>query len=557
MQHIDIQDAKGVPAIVTDSTHASNTTDASLVETLVAENGPVDEIDRANPMHILIVDDEPEITEELAEFLEDSGFSVSTATDPIDAIKMVKENEAISVVISDLGMPNMTGLEMIEEINLTFLAERDLAVIVVTGNANTDRAVKSLRLGATDFLLKPINPDILVHATKRAVESIRLKRLERDFRQQLERRVLERTEEVQKLCFLSSDLLAANDMLVIKNSELTAANQIKSEFLALKQGLVSVIITAYNRDLLLKESLESIYRQTYRDIEILLIDDFSFPPLEMVIASTISSSPFPISILRTDENLGAGAARETGRKNAHGDFIQYLDSDDLLAPNKLERQVQGLADNPDCDISYGRTIMFKNNPPKDINARGCDSYVRTLEHHDKMLPALLNGRLWATTTPLYRTSLINKVGPWLPLRICEDLEYEYRLGTYSRGLHYVTDTVAMVREHPARLVNNIQEIAGLEDHVTCYVSVLKNLEAQSVELDFKKNQKFSINIFFLARKAASLGRGEDMRILITGFLKINNLSWKRYFTAKIFSLFTRVLGAKQAGQISDVIETFK
>jgi two-component system sensor histidine kinase/response regulator len=230
MQHIDIQDAKGVPAIVTASTHASNTTDVSLVETLVAENGPAEEVDRANPMHILIVDDEPEITEELAEFLEDSGFSVITATDPIDAIKMVKENEAISVVISDLSMPNMTGLEMIEEINLTFLAERDLAVIVVTGNANTDRAVKSLRLGATDFLLKPINPDILVHATKRAVESIRLKRLERDFRQQLERRVLERTEEVQKL---SSDLLAANDMLLIKNSELTVANQIKSEFLTL------------------------------------------------------------------------------------------------------------------------------------------------------------------------------------------------------------------------------------------------------------------------------------------------------------------------------------
>ncbi|MFT5609872.1 MAG: CheY-like chemotaxis protein [Polaribacter sp.] len=136
MQHIDIQDAKGVPAIVTASTHASNTTDASLVETLVAENGPVDEIDSANPMHILVVDDEPEITEELAEFLEDSGFSVSTATDPLDAIKMVKENEAISVVISDLSMPNMTGLEMIEEINLTFLPERDLAAIVVTGNAN-------------------------------------------------------------------------------------------------------------------------------------------------------------------------------------------------------------------------------------------------------------------------------------------------------------------------------------------------------------------------------------------------------------------------------------
>jgi CheY-like chemotaxis protein len=230
MQHIEIKDAKGVPAIGTASAHAYNKTDASLVETLVAENGPTEEVGSENPMHILIVDDEPEITEELAEFLENSGFSVSTATDPIDAIKMIKGNEAISVVITDLSMPNMTGLEMIEEINSTFLPERDLAVIVVTGDANTDRAVKALRLGASDFLSKPINPDILTHATRRAVESIRLKRLARDFRQLLERRVLERTEEVQKL---SSILLAANNMLQIKNSELDVANQIKSEFLAL------------------------------------------------------------------------------------------------------------------------------------------------------------------------------------------------------------------------------------------------------------------------------------------------------------------------------------
>jgi signal transduction histidine kinase len=179
---------------------------------------------------ILIVDDEPEITEELAELLLDAGFSVDTSTDPINAIAMITNNARISVVITDLSMPNMTGLEMIDEINRILPAERDVAIIVVTGQADIDRAVKALQLGALDFLSKPIDPNVLIHATERAAETVRLKRLERDFRKQLEHQVLERTEEVQKL---SSDLLAANEILKIKNADLEASNQIKSEFLSL------------------------------------------------------------------------------------------------------------------------------------------------------------------------------------------------------------------------------------------------------------------------------------------------------------------------------------
>jgi signal transduction histidine kinase len=143
---------------------------------------------------------------------------------------MIRNNASTSVVITDLSMPNMTGLEMIDEINRILPAERDIAMIVVTGQADTDRAVKALQLGALDFLSKPIDPDVLIHATERAAETVRLKRLERDFRKHLEHQVLERTEEVQKL---SSDLLAANEILKIKNADLEASNQIKSEFLSL------------------------------------------------------------------------------------------------------------------------------------------------------------------------------------------------------------------------------------------------------------------------------------------------------------------------------------
>jgi signal transduction histidine kinase len=179
---------------------------------------------------ILVVDDDPEFTEELVELLGDAGFTVSAALDPVAGIAIVKSNEDISVVITDLNMPFMTGLEMIEKINAELTPDRDVSTIVLTGQPDTPRAVKALRLGASDFLSKPIDPDILIHATERAVESVRLNNLERDFRVQLEHRILERTEEVQKL---SSDLLAANDLLTIKNAELEASNKVKSEFLRL------------------------------------------------------------------------------------------------------------------------------------------------------------------------------------------------------------------------------------------------------------------------------------------------------------------------------------
>ena len=192
-------------------------------------NGRSDKV-KVDAAQVLIVDDELEITEELAELLFEAGYSVDTSTDPINAIAMIRNNASTSVVITDLSMPNMTGLEMIDEINRILPAERDIAMIVVTGQADTDRAVKALQLGALDFLSKPIDPDVLIHATERAAETVRLKRLERDFRKQLEHQVLERTEEVQKL---SSDLLAANEILKIKNADLEASNQIKSEFLSL------------------------------------------------------------------------------------------------------------------------------------------------------------------------------------------------------------------------------------------------------------------------------------------------------------------------------------
>ena len=194
------------------------------------ENHPPPSAEGSGASRVLVVDDEVAITEEAAEILTSEGFSCDRASQGHSALEMVLDDPAIAVVVTDLKMPGMDGLEMISKINETIPADRDLAVIVVTGYAGTAEAIEALRLGAMDFLIKPIDPDHLVHAVRRADETLKLRRLERHFQEQLKTEVRERTAEVRKL---ASDLEETNVALTKRNHELAAADRVKGDFLAL------------------------------------------------------------------------------------------------------------------------------------------------------------------------------------------------------------------------------------------------------------------------------------------------------------------------------------
>ena len=108
----------------------------------------------------------------------------------------------------------------------------------------------------------------------------------------------------------------------------------------LVEGLVSTIIPVHNRPALLREAVASVLAQTYRPIEIIVVDDGSTDETGREAEALAEAHPEVHAIHR--ENGGPGAARETGRLAARGEFIQYLDSDDLLLPTKFELQVAGL-----------------------------------------------------------------------------------------------------------------------------------------------------------------------------------------------------------------------
>src|SRR5262249_51839839 len=142
------------------------------------------------------------------------------------------------------------------------------------------------------------------------------------------------------------------------------------------------------------------------------------------------------------KNGGPGVARQTGLSAANGEFIQYLDSDDLLLPRKFELQVAGLNANPECGVSYCKTrYRFSDGTLHPY------TWKDTGKKHELMFPSFLKSRWWDTPTPLYRASVCKQAGPWSNLRIEEDWEYECRVAGFGTRLHFCDEVLAEVRDH--------------------------------------------------------------------------------------------------------------
>ncbi len=132
-------------------------------------------------MKVLIVDDEPEIREELTEFVGALDYEVDVAANGEEALSKFFADKDISIILSDLTMPGITGLEMLEGINISPEAEdRIRQVIFMTGNGDTQSVIKAMHLGATEFLLKPVDLEQLeknIHTAREYVAAEQFRRL--------------------------------------------------------------------------------------------------------------------------------------------------------------------------------------------------------------------------------------------------------------------------------------------------------------------------------------------------------------------------------------------
>ncbi len=141
---------------------------------------------------ILLVDDEEGIRKVLGISLADSGYQVFTAESGEVALHIFQEQEP-TIVLTDIKMPGMDGIELLQRIKGK---NPDAEVIMITGHGDMDLAIQSLKHEATDFITKPINDDALEIALKRAKERISLKAQIKEYTENLERLVEEKTHKL-------------------------------------------------------------------------------------------------------------------------------------------------------------------------------------------------------------------------------------------------------------------------------------------------------------------------------------------------------------------------
>lgn len=125
--------------------------------------------------------------------------------------------------------------------------------------------------------------------------------------------------------------------------------------------LVSIVIPTYNRSKLLMECINSIREQTYGNWECIVVDDYSSEDIKQVVISA-SNHDFRIRYLKNTGRRGAQGARNMGLKEAHGTFVIFEDSDDLLASNCLQKRIEFANKSPGRYFYCFPTAVFRYKP---------------------------------------------------------------------------------------------------------------------------------------------------------------------------------------------------
>lgn len=115
---------------------------------------------------ILVIDDEPIVRTSCARILTPEGYDVQSADSGMKGLALM-EKEAFRLVLLDLKMPDMDGLEVLEKINAAW---PDTKVVMITGYSTAETAVQALRLGACNFIEKPFTPDTLISTVQEVFE---------------------------------------------------------------------------------------------------------------------------------------------------------------------------------------------------------------------------------------------------------------------------------------------------------------------------------------------------------------------------------------------------
>ena len=311
------------------------------------------------------------------------------------------------------------------------------------------------------------------------------------------------------------------------------------------ENIVSTIIPVYNRPKLLQEAVKSVLSQTYRPIEIIISDDGSTDDTLDAARKLFSQHPKILKVISNNRS-GPGPAREAGRRIARGEYIQYLDSDDLLHPNKFVNQVLALKNNPQHDVVYGISRLTDTNG----NVKSVP-YKWTGKKLDALFPKLLVDRWWCTHTPLYKRGICDKVGPWSDLRYSQDWEYDARIGGQNAKLLFLNTIVSDHRMHPGEKQTGYGKWLSPKDRVRFFKSLFSNALKANVSTESPEMKHFSRWAFMQSRQCGKFGDAKSAKACFDIAMQSGGYTKK---DTRLYGIFSNFVGWKLLGRFTCYID---
>lgn len=263
----------------------------------------------------------------------------------------------------------------------------------------------------------------------------------------------------------------------------------------MEKPLVSVIIPTYNREIYLDKAINSVTKQTYKNIEIIIVDDGSSFEYAKEICNKYSNCKYFYK-----ENGGLSSARNFGVEKSNGELIAFLDDDDLFLPTKIEKQVKILNENKNIFCVHSSVQVIDENDNLKNIIYGA-SKGKEKKRSGYVFWNALGTWVVKSPTPLIRKEVFQNLKFDEKIMVGEDIDFYQRLFFFYK-IYYINEPLALYR-----IDNNIDRLSNKKDkYLGVEIKLFKNLI---------KNKMNFVTKYFIALKLAKthLKRCEDLNLL--------------------------------------------
>lgn len=307
---------------------------------------------------------------------------------------------------------------------------------------------------------------------------------------------------------------------------------------------ISVIIPTYNYGHLIGQTLDSILQQSYANWEVIIVDDESKDGTELIVKPYLEKDHRFQYIKQ--KNKGVSSARNNGLEKATGEYIQFLDADDLLSGDKLKNQIAFLKANPSVDIVLSDTRYFESNDfirqYTDLDLKNKTTSTRLEGKGFPVLSQLVERNQMVIQSPLFRTEILKSIGLFKTnMTHLEDWDFWLRCAFHNYTFGFLDDdkTMSFVRVHPISASKHIEKLfeaeAMLRRNFEGYLKNSTFLTTHEKRELYKLNTKLLIKTFkilmaktsfFNLKKWHFFFKALGLPIFYTSFIKAMNIKRK-------------------------------